>query len=321
MQDEKPGRNTQDRDRSREEQSRRPDAAGVRQGGQICAGDPRRNPLTLYGLCMQEYEALLVFPEELGCRDVLDGSCGGSRPIILGRDGLKRDGHWGCPSGPVVGASPSGVDVVYVFDACLWQVLHLERDLHSALDVFEGCGPAHPGVAALGKAYFHGLIFLGLCACRQGQRRGHKHRDHQGCSAKLSRSVHHPPSISSIGRQAVSQLVGIAEFVDGENEYFVLILMLRGRREVPGSASIVLEGNVVSLQLLDVLSGESIVAHQLVVALQGGLHRTVLYVSDLVKVRSFAQPIGSCLLGDVLRLTTLLGVGFSSPLGLCPSGW
>src|SRR5215204_7366279 len=110
-----------------------------------------------------------------------------------------------------------------------------------------------------------------------------------------------------VGRQAVSQLVGIAEFVDGENEYFVLVLMLRGRREVPGSASIVLEGNVVSLQLLDVLSGECIVAQQLVVAPQGGLHRAVLYVSDLVKVCSIARPIGSCLLGDVLRPTALLG--------------
>src|SRR5215217_3663254 len=96
-----------------------------------------------------------------------------------------------------------------------------------------------------------------------------------------------------IGRQAVSQLVGIAEFVDGEYEYFVLVLMLRGRREVSGSASIVLEGNVVSLQLLDVLSGESIVAQQLVVTPQGGLHRAVLYVSDLVKVRSLARPSGS----------------------------
>ena len=111
-----------------------------------------------------------------------------------------------------------------------------------------------------------------------------------------------------VGRQAVSQLVGIAEFVDGENEYFVLVLMLRGRREVPGSASIVLEGNVVSLQLLDVLSGESIVAQQLVVAPAGGLHRTVLYVSDLVKVRSFARPIGSCLLGDVLGLPPCSGL-------------
>src|SRR5215207_8847279 len=201
MQDEKPGRNTQDRDRSREEQSRRPDAAGVRQGSQICAGDPRRDPLTLYGLCVQQYEALLVFPEELGYRNVLDGSCGRSPPIILGRDGLKRDGHWGCPSGPVVGASPSGVDVVYVLDACLWQVLHLERDLHSALDVLEGCGPAHPGVAALGKAHFHGLIFLGPCACRQGQHQGRQqHRDRQGCSTKPSRSVLHPPSIPSICR-------------------------------------------------------------------------------------------------------------------------
>ena len=33
LQDEKPARNTEDRDRSREEQSRRPDSAGVRQGG------------------------------------------------------------------------------------------------------------------------------------------------------------------------------------------------------------------------------------------------------------------------------------------------
>src|SRR5215208_7626801 len=69
-----------------------------------------------------------------------------------------------------------------------------------------------------------------------------------------------------VGRQAVSQLVGIAEFVDGENEYFVLVLMLCGRREVPGSASIILEDKVVSLQLLDVLCGEAVVAQQLVVA-------------------------------------------------------
>src|SRR5215203_6846888 len=123
-----------------------------------------------------------------------------------------------------------------------------------------------------------------------------------------------------VGRQMVSQLVGIAEFVDRVNEHFVLVLMFRGRREVPGSASIVLEGNVVSLQFLDILSGESIVTQQLVVAPQGGLHRVVLYVSDLIKVRSFARAIGSCLLGDVLRPTALLGVGFFGPLGLCPFG-
>src|ERR671911_1705454 len=138
MQDEKPGRNTQDRDRSREEQSRRPDAAGVRQGSQIRAGDPRRDPLALYGLCVQEYESLLLFAEELGCRDILDGGGGRSRPVILGRDGLKRDRHGGCPSGPVIGASPARVDVVYVLYACLWEVLHLERDLHATLDIFEG---------------------------------------------------------------------------------------------------------------------------------------------------------------------------------------
>src|SRR5215203_2391641 len=136
LQDEKRGRNTQDRNRSREEQSRRPDAAGVRQGGQIRAGDPRRDPLALLGLCVQEYEALLLFVEELGCRDVLDGGCGRSRPVILGRDGLKRDRHGSGPSGPIVGASPSRVDVVYVLDACLWQVLHLERDLYAAFDIF-----------------------------------------------------------------------------------------------------------------------------------------------------------------------------------------
>src|SRR5215204_3585585 len=123
-----------------------------------------------------------------------------------------------------------------------------------------------------------------------------------------------------VGRQSVSQLVGIAEFVDRVNEYFVLVLMLRGRREVPGSASIVLEGNVVSIQLLDILSGESIVAHQLVVAPECGLHRTVLYISDLVKVRSFARSIGSRLLGDALRPTALLGIILSGQLGLCLSG-
>src|SRR5829696_5619602 len=125
-----------------------------------------------------------------------------------------------------------------------------------------------------------------------------------------------------VGRQTVSQLVGIAEFVDGAKEYCVLVLVLRGRREVPGSASIVLEENVVSLQLLDVLSSESIVAHQVVVAPECGLHGPVLYVSDLVKVGSYARPIGSCLLGDVLRPTAQLGVILSGPLGgLCPFGW
>src|SRR5215213_4005911 len=133
MQDEKPNRNTQDRDRSREENRPWPDAAGFRQGSQIRAGDPWRNPLALFGLCVQEYEALLVFAEELGYRDVLDGSGGRSRPVILGRDGLEGDRHRGGPSGPVVGASSARVDVVY---AGLWEVLHLERDLHATLDVF-----------------------------------------------------------------------------------------------------------------------------------------------------------------------------------------
>src|SRR5215212_9678420 len=134
-----------------------------------------------------------------------------------------------------------------------------------------------------------------------------------------------------VGRQAVSQLVGIAEFANGQNEYFVLVLMLRGRREVPGSASIVLKGNVVSLQLLDVLSGESIIAQQLVVAPEGGLHGSILYASDLIQVRSSARRIGtfalgilcigSSLLGILLRPTALLGIRSSDPLGLCPFGW
>src|ERR671920_1289392 len=141
LQDEKPGRNTQDRDRSREEQSRGPDAAGVSQGRQIRAGDPRRDPFALFGLCVQEYEALLVFAEELGYRDVLDGSGSRSRPVILGRDGLERDRHGGGPTCPIVSTSSARVDVVYVLDAGFWQIAHLERDLHAALDVFEGCGP------------------------------------------------------------------------------------------------------------------------------------------------------------------------------------
>src|ERR671920_1801735 len=89
LQDEKPGRNTQDRDRSREEQSPKPDAAGVSQGSQIRAGDPRRDPLALLGLCVQEYEALLVFAEEIGYRDILDGSTSRARPVFLGCDGLQ----------------------------------------------------------------------------------------------------------------------------------------------------------------------------------------------------------------------------------------
>src|SRR5829696_4459676 len=125
MQDEKPNRNTQDRDRSREEKRRWPDAAGFRKGSQIRAGDPRRNPFALFGLCVQEYEALLVFAEELGYRDVLDGSGCRSRPVFVGCNGLERDGHGGCPSCPVVGASSASVDMVYVLDACLWEVLHL----------------------------------------------------------------------------------------------------------------------------------------------------------------------------------------------------
>ena len=73
MQDEKPNRNTHNRNCSREEQSRRPDTAGFRQGSQVRAGYPRGDSLALFGLCVQEYEALLVFAEELGYRDVLDG--------------------------------------------------------------------------------------------------------------------------------------------------------------------------------------------------------------------------------------------------------
>src|SRR5215213_5375169 len=120
MQDEKPNRNTQDRDRSREENRPWPDAAGFRQGSQIRAGYPRRNPLALLGLCVQEYEVLLVFAEELGYRDVLDGSGGRSRPVFLSRNSLERDGHGSGPSGPVIGASSARVNMVYVLDAGLW---------------------------------------------------------------------------------------------------------------------------------------------------------------------------------------------------------
>ena len=66
------------------------------------------------------------------------------------------------------------MDVVYVLDAGLGQVTHLERDLNAALDVLEGRGLAHPGVAVLGKLHFHGLVFLGPYACRQGYRQSRK---------------------------------------------------------------------------------------------------------------------------------------------------
>src|SRR5215203_377400 len=131
-----------------------------------------------------------------------------------------------------------------------------------------------------------------------------------------------------VGRQAVSQLVGIAEFADGENEYVVLVLILRGRSQILGSANIASEGNEVGLHFLDVVSGESVVAQQLVVAPEGGLHRAVLYASDLIQVRSSARRIGTFVLGilcigsSLLRLTALigvppLGIRFSDLLGLC----
>src|SRR5215211_7970956 len=120
----------------------------------------------------------------------------------MGGDGLKRDRHRGGPPGPVVGASSTRVDVVYVLDAGLRQVTHLEGDLYPAVDVLQGCRPANPGVAALGKVHFHALVFLGPGACRKGHRQSRKHRDRQYCSAESSRSVHHPPSIPSTRRYA-----------------------------------------------------------------------------------------------------------------------
>ena len=90
------------------------------------------------------------------------------------------------------------------------------------------------------------------------------------------------------------------------------------------------EGNVVSLQLLDVLSGEAIVAQQLVVAPEGGLHGSVLYVATLFK---YAAPLDAsepsslvyCAseapFSALLRPTALLGCRSSDPLGLCPFGW
>jgi hypothetical protein len=102
-----------------------------------------------------------------------------------------------------------------------------------------------------------------------------------------------------IGRQEVSKFVGLAEFADGENECFVLVLMLRGRSEVLGPSSIALEGNEVSLHLLDVVSSETIVAQQLVVVPEGGLCGPDLYATDLVKVRGFAWCIGTSLVSFV----------------------
>src|SRR5829696_4969690 len=66
LQDEKPGRNTQDRNRSRQKQSRRPDAAGFRQGSKIRAGDRRRDPLALFCLSTQGYGTVVFFSEEVG---------------------------------------------------------------------------------------------------------------------------------------------------------------------------------------------------------------------------------------------------------------
>src|SRR5215218_6767767 len=119
-----------------------------------------------------------------------------------------------------------------------------------------------------------------------------------------------------VGRQAVSQLVGIAEFADSENEYSVLIFVLCGRSEVLGPASIALESNVVCLQFLDVLSGDPIVAHQLAVALEGGLHGLPLYDSEVVRVRGIARRVGSLLFGILLGSTIPPWTRSFDPLGL-----
>src|SRR3712207_5956106 len=142
---EETGQGTRDHDRPDKEHRRRRGPPGLRQGFEIGAGDPRGDALSFYGPGVQEDEALLVLPEELPHSDVLDRRGGRTRPILLGGDGLEGYGDGGGPAGAVVGAGAAGVDVVYVLYAGLWQVLHLEGDLHAVFDLGEGGRSAHPG--------------------------------------------------------------------------------------------------------------------------------------------------------------------------------
>src|SRR5215211_276501 len=114
----------------------------------------------------------------------------------------------------------------------------------------------------------------------------------------------------------VSQLIGIAEFADSVDEYFVLVLILRRRSEVLGSSCITFKSNVISLHFLDIVSGEPIVAQQLVVGLEGGLHGVFLYPGEAVQVRVIALGVESLPPG-ILRPISLHGVCSSSMLGFC----
>lgn len=132
--------------------------------------------MTLFGLGVQENEALLVGVEELVQRDVLDGSRGRARSVDVGYHGVEGYRHRRSSSGPIISAGSASVYVVYMFYARLREALHAQLDLYAVLDVSEDGGSAHAGVAARREVKLHAIRFLRKRLSSEKKNAGQQHR-------------------------------------------------------------------------------------------------------------------------------------------------
>src|SRR5215213_5796764 len=106
-----------------------------------------------------------------------------------------------------------------------------------------------------------------------------------------------------VGRQTVSQLVGIAELSDGEDEHPVLVPVPPRWVEILDPVAVGSERGAIRFHSLEVAAGEEVVAQKLSVALEGSFDGPVVYVANLTQVLGFALPIGGALLlAGLLRL-------------------
>src|SRR3712207_3381377 len=83
-----------------------------------------------------------------------------------------------------------------------------------------------------------------------------------------------------IGGQLVGQLGSFVELVNGRTEHLVLLPILLRRIEAVDLVGKPFERGLVSLHLLDVIGGKSIVRHKLLVAIPECLHGFALYVTN-----------------------------------------
>jgi hypothetical protein len=113
---------------------------------------------------------------------------------------------------------------------------------------------------------------------------------------------------AGVGCQAVSQLVGIAELSDGEDEHPILVPVPARWVEILDPVAVGSERGAIRFNRLEVAAGEEVVAQELSVALEGSYDGPILYVANLTQVLGFALPIGGALLPAGLLGLRLFGL-------------